>query len=124
MKLSTLLLPLAAISLVSSPVLAAENHSRQEAAIPFADHGGIWDWRSSGDQTVYFQDLHRQWYRAKLFSPAFDLPYVEFIGIDARPSGTLDKWGAVYVHGRRYLFQSFEKVGGPPAKHHKTQTER
>ncbi|MCB2060900.1 MAG: DUF6491 family protein [Novosphingobium sp.] len=121
MKYSALLLPLAAIAMVSSPVAATESQPRQEASIPFADHGGIWDWRASGDQAVYFQDGHRRWYRAELFAPAYDLPYVEFIGIDARPGGTLDKWGAVYVHGQRYAFKSFEKVDGPPAKgHHKS----
>ncbi|WP_338468147.1 DUF6491 family protein [Novosphingobium sp. ZN18A2] len=86
------------------------------ASIPFANHGGIWDWRSEGDSTVYFQDSHRQWYRAELFMPALDLPFVEFIGIDAGPTGTLDRFGAVYIHGQRYPFKSFVKVDGPPRK--------
>ncbi|MDE2562592.1 MAG: hypothetical protein KGL48_10155 [Sphingomonadales bacterium] len=94
----------------------AKAAQEQSASIPFADHGGIWDWRSEGDSTVYFQDNHRQWYRAELFMPAFDLPFVEFIGIDALPSGTLDKFGAVYIHGQRYPFKSFVKVDGPPKK--------
>ena len=68
-------------------------------------HVGIWDWRAEGHSTVYFEDNHKQWYKAELFSPSPDLPFVEFIGIDARPSGTLDKWGAVYIHGQRYPFK-------------------
>lgn len=121
MKQTHLLLPLAALALAGSPALAAPQapstttgEKAAEASIPFANHGGIWDWRSEGDQTVYFQDSHRQWYRATLFSPATELPFVEFIGIDASPSGALDKWSAVYIHGRRYPITSLVKVSGPP----------
>jgi len=115
------LAPLAALALAVPGSAFAEPAQQQaarqpDARIPFADHGGIWDWRSEGDSTVYFQDSHRQWYRAELFMPAFDLPFVEFIGIDAGPTGTLDKFGAVYVHGQRYPFKSFVKVDGPPKK--------
>ena len=116
MKYSALLLPLVAIGLATSPAMASENRAKQDVSIPFANHGGVWNWRASGDQTVYFQDGHRQWYRAELFSPAHDLPFVEFIGIDSRPNGSLDKWSAIYVRGQRYPFASFEKVDGPPSK--------
>ena len=43
-------------------------------------------------------------------------PFVEHIGIDARPAGTLDKFGGIYVKGRHYPFQSFEAMPGPPPK--------
>ena len=66
---------------------------------------------------IYFKDNFRHWYRAELFGPAFDLPYAQHIGIDASPSGTLDKFGAIYVRGQRYGFRSFERVDGPPARH-------
>jgi hypothetical protein len=120
MKLSLIGLPLAAALLARSPALAADHGHpvRHAASIPFADHGGVEDWRAVGDDVVYFQDTHRRWYRAELFGPAFDLPFVEQIGIDARPSGTLDKFGAIYVHGRRHAFRSFEQVDGPPTKRH------
>lgn len=117
----TWLAPLAVLAF-SVPAAAMAEPAQQQAdheraaSIPFADHGGIWDWRGEGDSTVYFEDNHHQWYRAELFMPAPDLPFVEFIGIDARPSGTLDKFGAVYIHGQRYPFKSFVKVDGPPKK--------
>jgi len=119
MKLSLFALPLAAALLAGSPAFAAASNSTShasEASIPFANHGGVDDWRAVGDSTIYFEDLHRHWYRAELMGPAFDLPFVEHIGIDASPIGTLDKFGAIYVHGQRYDFRSFEQVAGPPQK--------
>ena len=115
-----LLGPLAAFALLTAPALASDRPIQRplqrDASIAFADHGGVDDWRVESDRVIYFKDQHRQWYRATLFSPAFDLPFVERIGIDARPGGTLDKWGGIIVRGQRYSFQTFERVAGPPEK--------
>ena len=134
MKTAVLLSPLAALALGASPALAAPDRtpptahtaapataSARAASIPFANHGGVDDWRPDGDKAIYFRS-GRQWYRATLFSPAFDLPYVEHIGIDAGPSGALDRFGAVLVRGQRYVFSAFDKVAGPPPAHHKAGT--
>jgi hypothetical protein len=111
------LAPFAALALIAAPVSASEAPvAQRQAAIHFANHGGVDDWRAEDSDTIYFKDNHRRWYRAELFSSAFDLPYANQIGIDASPSGTLDKWGAIYVRGQRYVFRSFEPVDGPPPK--------
>lgn len=89
---------------------------RPEASIAFANHGGVEDWQAEGDSTIYFRDQFRHWYKATLMMPAFDLPFVETIGIDSGPTGSLDKWGGVIIHHRRYPFASFEAVAGPPGK--------
>lgn len=122
-------LSLAAVTICCLPALAQaqEKPATQQAQadtpkrasnarIPFANRGGIWNWRSEGNSTIYFEDNHRQWYKATLFGPAFDLPYVNFIGIDAGPTGTLDRFGAVYIRGQRYPFSSFVKIAGKPPK--------
>ena len=101
-------------ALATLPAAAAPPRPRA-AEIAFADHGGVSDWRAEGDRTVYFEDTGHHWYKALLFAPAFDLPYVEAIGIDAGPTGTLDRFGAITVHGHRYAFTSFEAVAGPPS---------
>ena len=118
-----LLIALAAVSVAATPALAEGTaqsansaqsvQSQQDVSIPFANFGGIRDWRADGDSAVYLEDVHGNWYRAELFSPAFDLPFVEFIGIDARPTGTLDKFGAVYVAGQRYPFKSLVRIPDP-----------
>ena len=110
-KLSPFLL-LAAAPL---PALAQEQPAPPaEASIPFVNHGGVDDWRAEGSQTIYFRDSHGQWYKGILFMPAFDLPFVETIGIETRGSDTLDKFGTIIVHGQRYPLQSLVKVDGPP----------
>ena len=123
MKVTCLLICLASASLVTTPALAREadqpNNSAQttkvaqQASIPFANNGGIWDWRADGENAVYFEDSFGHWYKAKLFMPAFDLPFVQFIGIDTSPGGSLNRWSAIYVRGQRYPFMSFTRVAGP-----------
>jgi len=118
---SVLPLAAAALAAAASPALAQPPAPvrpavvvTRDASIAFANHGGVDDWRAVGDREIWFKDNHRRWYRAVLFSPAFDLPYAEAIGIDARPSGTLDRFGGIYVRGRHYNFTSFEQMSGPP----------
>lgn len=86
----------------------------QEASIPFANHGGVDDWRAAGDKVIYFKGNHGQWYKAELFSSAFDLTSVDEIGIETRGTDTLDRFGAVIVRGTRYPLRSLVKVDGPP----------
>ncbi len=116
------LLPLAAMACLAVPLTASAQTAapasakQQDASIPFANRGGVRDWRSQGMDRIYFQDNRGQWYLAKLMGTASDLPFTEFVGIDANPDGSLDKFSAVYVKGQKYPFESFVKVAGPPSK--------
>lgn len=129
MKLSALALPFAAFALV--PVAAhAEEPQKTEtkaanAYIAFANNGGVRDWTVYDDETIYFQDRQRRWYKAELMSPAFDLPFTQFIGIDSGATDRLDKWSAIYVRGQRYVLRSFEPIEGkPPKKVKKAKQEK
>jgi hypothetical protein len=117
MKKTMIAYSLAALALGSAslPAFAHEKVTAPQAQIAFANHGGIRNWQAADNQTIYFQDGQRNWYKATLFAPAPDLPFAIGLGIDTRPMGTLDKWSAVYVGGMRYPFSSFEKVSGPPS---------
>jgi hypothetical protein len=113
------LLPLALVALFPTAASAKgddkEARSGGKAAyIAFANHGGVRDWREGGKDVIYFQDRNRQWYKAELSTPCFDLPFTLFVGLDTGPSDRLDKWSAVYVKGQRYLFKSFTKIVGLP----------
>ncbi|WP_245656683.1 DUF6491 family protein [Novosphingobium naphthalenivorans] len=134
MKPLSLLLPVALLAAAPFPAMAEPAQSQSqpesqsqpqaskrqaEASIPFANHGGVWDWSAEGNHTLYFQDSRRNWYKAELMGFSPDLPFVTFIGLDTRPNGTLDRWSAVYIHGQRYPLTSFVKVDGPPVKHTK-----
>ncbi|MBB3357366.1 MULTISPECIES: DUF6491 family protein [unclassified Novosphingobium] len=110
---------LAALALAATPALAQApvNPGKPvEASIPFVNHGGIRDWRAQGDSTLYVQDQSGQWYRASLMGPAFDLPFAQAIGFDARGTDTFDRFASVVVRGQSYPVQSLVKVAGPPMK--------
>jgi hypothetical protein len=124
MRLSSLLLPLAAIALVSAPAVAKSTKPvapapaviKKDAYIPFANHGGVWDWRAEGTHTIYFQDRNKRWYRAELIGTSPDLPFVQFIGLDTKPGDRLDRFSGVYIRGQHYAFGSFDQVAGPPPR--------
>lgn len=126
MRKAVLPIVAAVLGLAAVPSSAAqEPKPAPRAAIPFADSGGVWNWtQGDDDRTVYFQDRHRQWFKATLFMMAFDLSTTNTIGIDGGATNTLDKWGAIYVRGQRYPFQSFEAVDGPPQKAKKVRKDR
>lgn len=123
MKLSSLVLPLAALAL-AAPAVHAETPSpqpeaKQDARIPFVNHGGIRDWRSDDKDVVYIQASNRDWYKATLVTPAYDLPFVQAIGFDTGPIGTLDKFSSIVVRGQRYPIAALEKIDGEPPKRDK-----
>lgn len=119
-----ILLSIAAASvLASSPAMAQDQDAQtanaqqsvygKEARIPFADSVGIRNWRADGDGAVYLEDNSGRWYRAELFMPAFSLPFVNYIGVDAGPTGTLDKFGALFIDGQRYPLKSLVRIPDP-----------
>jgi len=121
MKLSRYLAPLAALAMVPGTAMAAGQHEDRpaaEAQIPFANYNGVRNWRAVGDRTIYFEDQHDNWYKATLFSPAFDLPFSQAIGLIPGPTGALNRWSAVWIDGQVHQFQSFEAVAGPPSSSH------
>jgi hypothetical protein len=128
MKLSSLALPLAAMALVA-PAAHAETAPAQaaaqqeEARIPFANSGGIRDWRTYERDAIYIQGRDRKWYKATLMSPAFDLPFTQAIGFDTGPTDTFDKFSTVIVRGQRYAVTSLVKVDGPPKKPKKVERD-
>ena len=88
-----------------------------DVSIPFANHGGIRDWAADHDRGLWVQDVHRQWYYAKLMGPCIGLPFAQSIGFDTHPLGRFDKFSAIVVPGSgRCVVQSFTLSGGPQPK--------
>ena len=103
---------LAALAIgVAAPALAAD--APKEARINFVDHGGIRDWRIVDRDTLLIRGRGNQWYRAELFAPAWGLNYVRTIGFDTGVGGTLDRFSAVIVEGRRYRLRSLVEADAP-----------
>jgi hypothetical protein len=111
------------LALLAASAVAAEDGAppasaaaMPEVAIPFANHGGIRDWRVVDDASLLLQDVHGQWYLAKLFAPVYDLAYSDHLGFVTPPSGSLEKFGSVLIHGRRYPIVSLTRAPAPPAR--------
>jgi hypothetical protein len=88
-----------------------------EASIPFANHGGILNWRADRDRGLYVQDSRRQWYYAKFMGSCPGVDFANGLGFNTKPMGTFDKWSTVVVPGEGSCFlQSVVASDGPPSK--------
>lgn len=86
----------------------------ERASIPFADLGGIRDFRAESDSVLYVQGNHRKWYRVEFFGPCFGLRSSETLAFVTSHDGSLDRFSSVLVRGDRCYFRSFEAVDEPP----------
>lgn len=86
-----------------------------EARIPFADHGGIYNWQVLNNRTILIQGQDRSWYKATLFSACIDLPFAERVGFQSNPDGTFDKFSSIKV-GRQNCRLTSLVPTTPPVK--------
>jgi hypothetical protein len=84
-----------------------------QAKIPFVNYGSIRDFDAVDDETVYLQANNRQWYRADLMGRCIGLEFANGIGVDARPSGTLDRFSTLIVDGQRCKISSLSPSESP-----------
>lgn len=116
-RLRTLLAVGAMALLPLGTTLAADTAPTRDAHIPFANHGGIRDWQADRDKGLWVQDVHRNWYYAKLMGTCIGLNFANSIGFDTSPLGTFDRHSAILVPRQgRCTVQSFEPSGAPPTK--------
>ena len=104
---------------VSATPPAAPEHPPErpeEARIPFANHGAVRNFRPVADDVVYFQDRQRNWYRAQLVGPCFNIRSALRIGVDTRFGGTLDNSSNFIVDGQRCPIHSLVRSEEPPRR--------
>lgn len=100
-----------------SPGAHSSASSTQQAVIPFANLGGIYDWAADGTRGIYIQSLNRQWFYAKLFAPCIDLPFALRVGFVTEPaSGAFDRFSSIVVRGQECPVSSLTKSGPPPSR--------
>jgi hypothetical protein len=86
-----------------------------EAAISFANHGGIRDWNALDDKGIWIQSVRRQWYYATFFGPCTGLQFETAVRFLPGPTGTLDKWsGVLSRQSGRCRFSSLKASDTPP----------
>ncbi len=91
--------------------------SKPEVTIPFANHGGISDWKRVDDSTLLIEDAHGHWYLAKLQFEAYDLAFADSMGFDTLPTGELGRLSSVVVSGKKYPIVSLTRTNNPAKKH-------
>lgn len=95
--LASALLAAGAASAASRPdAAAAPVMSGPEASIPFANHGGIYDYHAENDQGMWIQASNRQWYYATFFAPCTGIRFAQAIRFRPGPTGSLDRWSEVF----------------------------
>jgi Family of unknown function (DUF6491) len=89
----------------------------EQVSIPFVNHGSIFDWRANKQEGIWIQDIHRRWYYAETMGTCFGLDFANYVGFDAKPMGTLDRFSAVIVPNEmRCPFKSLTRSEAPPPR--------
>jgi hypothetical protein len=116
-----LLLALAALAAIAAQAQAADAPAAKtaalpEAAIPFADHGGINNWETDGSRGLWVESVRHQWYYGTFATPCSGLATAETIRFKFSPSGSLDRYSTIATRdtGGECWFKSFTKSAGPP----------
>ncbi len=101
---------------------AASTAAPKEASIPFANHGGIYNWGVVDNRTLLIQGRNRKWYKATLFAPCSNLPFAQTIGFKTNAGGSFDKFSSIVVRRQRCSLTSLVEIPPPvkqPNKAHK-----
>ncbi len=101
---------------------AVSTAAPKEASIPFANHGGIYNWGVVDNRTLLIQARNRKWYKATLFAPCSSLPFAQTIAFKTNPSGSFDKFSSIIVRRQRCSLTSLVEIPPPvkkPNKSHK-----
>lgn len=101
---------------LAKKVQSAADGRGPQVTIPFADHGGIRDWRAIDRNTLLVQGNGNRWYRVELFAPCFDLPFADRVGFKSNVTGEFDRFSSVIVRGQRCQVQSVTSAPPPPKK--------
>jgi hypothetical protein len=100
----------------ASGTSAANTAPAPEASIPFANHGGIYNWRVVNDRTVLIQSQSRRWYKATLLSSCIDLPFAERLGFESNADGSFDKFSMITARHQRCPLISLVETAAPSKK--------
>jgi hypothetical protein len=100
-------------ALADTPAPAA---AAPEVQIPFANHGGIYNWQVVDNRTILIQGQNRKWYKATLFSSCIDLPFSERLGFKSNADGSFDKFSSIEVRGQTCPLVSLVETTAPQKK--------
>lgn len=85
----------------------------EQVSIPFANHGGVRNWKAIDSHALLIEGPRGQWYKAELFGACVDLPYANAIGFLVEPTGELDRYSGIVVRDQVCRFKSLTKAENP-----------
>ena len=107
--------PLAA-ALAAAPASALAPPQPEEARIPFVAFNSIRSFRPVSDTIVYIQDQRRNWYRATLAVPCFNIQSALRLAVNTRYGDTLDNTSSFIVGGEHCRIASLVRSEPPPPR--------
>ena len=85
----------------------------EEARIPFANHGGIRNFRVVDRETLLIEGRGDRWYRAELFAPCFGLRHSLALGFDTDFSSSFDRFGKIVTRDQTCQVRSLVRIPDP-----------
>jgi hypothetical protein len=105
------------IVLLAALLGASSANARLESSIPFADHGGIYDWHPNGTKGIWVQAANRQWYYGTFLGSCFGLDTAWRVAFVPEVTGEFNRWSSIVVpHEIRCHLTTFEPSVGPQGK--------
>jgi hypothetical protein len=93
--------------------LSALAPAAQAAEIPFANHGGIYDWRADGNAAIIIESQNHHFYRATFLSPCYELKFHDRVGFVTDARDVLDKFDSIRTEHETCQFVSFDEIAKP-----------
>ena len=88
-----------------------------EASIPFANHGGIYNWHADGLKGIWVQAADRQWYYGTFSGTCIGLDTAFRVGFVPEVTGEFNRWSSIIVpHENRCHLATFEPSVAPQGK--------
>lgn len=95
-----------------------------ETSIPFANHGGIQDWRADGSRGIWIRAQGGRWFYASFSSQCTSLPLSVGVRFVPEPGGELSRWSSIRLpHDERCFFRTLQSSDAPPKPHAKRPDE-
>ena len=92
-------------------------NARVEPSIPFANHGGIYDWRANGTKGIWVEGADREWYYGTFFGTCFGLDTAQRVGFVPEVTGEFSRWSSIIVpHENRCQLSTFQPSMAPQVK--------
>ena len=103
------------VSLAIAGCADSQSDASERVSIPFVNLGGISSWEADGEEAIYIEDSHGNWYRAEFWADCLPLNYTTRVQFLPDVSGRLDRNSAIRVNGEECRFRSLERAQDPGA---------